>query len=305
MDSDLMRHLDDYLRLRRSLGFKLVRPGQVLAQFVAWLQATGVPTITVDAAVTWAGLPPTGSQISKVHRLGAVRGFARYLQTIDPAAEVPPADVFARPVCRATPYLYSPAEIRALLAAAGDLRPAIRAATYQVLLGLIAVTGLRLGEAVSLGCDSVDLDTGVLTVGGWKGSPQRLVPLHPSTTRALRDYAEVRDQHFPAPRTDSFFVSSVGTVLIRGLVDKTFNQLTTSIGIRSETIKPRIHDLRHRFAVDRLVDWYRNEQDPAGKITLLSTYLGHINPAGTFWYFTAVPELMALAAQRLHQEGQR
>jgi len=303
MDSDLMRHVEDYLRLRRSLGFKLVRPGVVLPQFVTWLHAAGATTITVDAAVTWAASPPGVSPISKVHRLGAVRGFARYLQTIDPATEIPPADVFARPICRANPYLYSPVEVRALLEATRGLRPAIRAATYQVLLGLIAVTGLRLGEAVSLRRDRVDLDVGVLTISGWKASPERLVPLHPSTTEALRDYADVRDRRFPVPRTDTFFVSSVGTPLIHGLVEETFNQLTTTIGIRSETVKPRIHDLRHSFAVARLIDWYRSGEDPAGKMTVLSTYLGHVNPAGTYWYFSAVPELMALAAQRLEQGG--
>ena len=305
MDNDLMRHVEDYLRLRRSLGFKLVRPGAVLAQFVAWLHTAGTTTITVDAAVAWAASPPGVSPISKVHRLGAVRGFARYLQTIDPATEIPPADVFARSVCRANPYLYSPTEVRALLEATRGLRPAIRATTHQVLLGLIAVTGLRLGEATSLRRENVDLDAGVLTVGGWKSSPERLVPLHPSTTEALRDYTHVRDRHFPVPRTDTFFVSSVGTPLIGGLVEKTFNQLTTTLGIRCETAKPRIHDLRHSFAVTRLIDWYRSGEDPAGKTAVLSTYLGHINPAGTYWYFSAVPELMALAAQRLEQGTRR
>ena len=305
MHTDLMRHVEDYLRLRRSLGFKLVRPGVVLAQFVTWLHAAGATTITVNAAVTWAASPAGVSPISKVHRLGAVRGFARYLHTIDPATEIPPADVFARPAHRANPYLYSPAEVRALLHAAGGLRPAIRAATHQTLLGLIAVTGLRLGEAVTLRRKHVDLDDGVLTIGGWKAGPQRLVPLHPSTTKALRDYAEVRDQYFPMPRTDTFFTSSVGTPLIPGLVEQTFNQLTTTIGIRTDTVKPRTHDLRHSFAVAQLIDWYRREEDPAAKMAVLSTYLGHVNPAGTYWYFSAVPELMALAAGRLQQGGQR
>jgi integrase/recombinase XerD len=305
MTADLYRHVEDYLRLRRSLGFKLVRPGKVLPQFVAWLHAAGATTITIDAAVAWAASPPEVSPISKVHRLGAVREFARYLRTIDPATEIPPADVFARPAHRAIPYLYSPAEVQALLTAAGELRPPIRAVTHRALLGLIAVTGLRLGEAVSLRRDHVDLDDGVLTVCGWKASPQRLVPLHPSTTEELRDYAAARDRRFPAPRTDTFFVSTVGTPLIRESVEETFRQLTVPLGIRTETVKPRIHDLRHTFAVARLIDWYRSGNDPAGKMAVLSTYLGHVNPAGTYWYFSAVPELMALAAQRLEQGGPR
>ena len=286
MTADLNRHVEDYLRLRRSLGFKLVRPGVVLPQFVAWLHAAGTTTITVDAAVAWAASPPGVSPISKVHRLGAVRGFARYLRTIDPATEIPPADVFARPAHRANPYLYSPAEIRELLEATGALRPAIRALTHRTLLGLIAVTGLRLGEAVSLRRDHVDLGDGVVTVGGWKTSPERLVPLHPSTTAAMLDYAKVRDERFPAPRTDTFFVSAVGTPLIREGVEETFRQLTTAIGISTDTVKPRIHDLRHSFAIARLIDWYRCGQDPAGKMAVLSTYLGHINPAGTYWYYS-------------------
>lgn len=305
MNSDeMMRHVEDYLRLRRALGFKLVRPGQVLPQFVAWLDAAGTPTITVEAAVAWAVSPPGVSPISKVHRLGAVRGFARYLQAIDPATEIPPSDVFARPVHRANPYRYSPQELRALLEAADALRPEIRATTIGTMLGLIAVTGLRLGEAVSLRRDEVDLVDGILTVGGWKSSPQRLVPLHPTTTAELRKYAQTRDAYFPIPRTDVFFVSKVGTKLFRESVEAAFNQISAAVGIRTETVKPRIHDLRHGFAVDQLLDWYRGEQDPAGKITVLSAYLGHINPAGTYWYFSAVPELMALAAQRL-QQGER
>jgi len=270
MTTDLNRHVEDYLRLRRSLGFKLVREGAVLPQFVTWLHATGAETITVDAAVAWASSAPGVSPISKVHRLGAVRGFARYLRTIDPATEIPPADVFARPAHRATPYLYSPDEVRALLEAADILRPVIRAATHRVLLGLIAVTGLRLGEAVSLRCDNVDLTDGVLTVSGWKASPERLVPLHPSTTEELREYAEARDQRFPTPRTDTFFVSSVGTPLTDSRVEATFNRLTATIGIRTATVRPRIHDLRHSFAVARLLDWYRCGQDPARKMAVLS-----------------------------------
>jgi integrase/recombinase XerD len=301
MSSDLDRHLADYLRLRRSLGFKLVREGQVLAQFVARLQAAGATTVSTDLAVAWAQLPQGVNPITWVHRLGAVRGLARYLHTIDPATEIPPGDVFTRPVCRATPYLYSPADVHRLLAAAGGLRPALRAATYQTLFGLLAVTGMRIGESLRLRRDDVDLDGGVLTITGPKSGHTRLVPLHPSAAAALRRYTTCRDGLCPTPRAETFFVSTVGTALIHGCVRSTFIHLTTAIGLRTSTVRPRIHDLRHSFIVDRLLDWYRTGADPAAHMATLSTYVGHVNPAGTYWYLSAVPELMRLAAQRLSE----
>lgn len=305
--SDLAHHVEDYLRLRRSLGFKLVREGQVLPQFVAWLQAAGATTLTADAAIAWAQLPQGVNPINWVHRLGSVRGFACYLRTIDPATEVPPGDVFARPTCRATPYLYSPADVRRLLDAAGGLRPALRAATYETLFGLLAATGMRIGETLALPRDDVDLDDGVLTVTGPKSGHPRLVPLQPSTTRALRRYAAHRDRLHPTPRAGTFFVSTAGTPVLYTPVRLTFIELTTAIGLRTTVVKPRIHDLRHSFIVDRLLDWYRSGADPAAHMATLSTYVGHVNPAGTYWYVSAVPELMQLAAQRLgkHVDGQR
>jgi len=299
VSSDLARHVADYLRLRRSLGFRLVREGEVLPQFVAWLQAAGATTLTADLAIAWAQLPQGVNPINWVHRLGSVRGFARYLATIDPATEIPPCDVFARPVCRAIPYLYSPADVARLLRAARGLRPALRAATYETLFGLLAVTGLRIGETLALQRDDVDLDAGVLTITGPKAGNTRLVPLHPSATEALRRYASCRDRLRRTPTARTFFISTVGTALIYGCVRHTFIELTTRIGLRTTTVKPRIHDLRHRFAVDRLLDWYRSGVDPASRMATLSTYLGHVNPAGTYWYLSAVPELMQLAAQRL------
>lgn len=297
--SELSRHVDDYLRLRRALGFKLDQPAADLVQLVAYLEAAGATTLTADHAVAWARLPRGVQPIHWAHRLGAARGFARYLETVEPATEVPPPDVFGARQRRPTPYLWSDADVGRLLVAARQLRPALRAATHEALFGLIAVAGLRLGEAIGLDRGDVDLAAGVLTVRDAKFGRSRLVPLHPSATEQLLAYAGRRDHLDPAPRSPRFFVSSVGTALAPQGVQKTFNQLTAALGLRTPTARPRIHDLRHSFAVRTLVDWHRAGVDAAGRMAVLSTYLGHINPAGTYWYLSAVPELMALAARRL------
>lgn len=301
--SALAEHVDDYLRLRRALGFKLKREGVVLPQFVEFLQAAGARTITTELAIAWAKLPTGVHPIVWAHRLGWVRGFARYLKAIDPATEVPPRGVFPRPHQRPIPYLYSEDDIAGLLTAARGLQPALRAATMEALLGLLAVTGMRIGEALALQRHDVDLHTGVLTVTWPKTGHPRLVPLHPSTTEALRRYGHRRDQLNPRPGTSAFFVSSVGTPLTHSPVYLAFHQLTTATGLRTETVKPRVHDLRHSFAVRCLLTWYRDGADVAAGMARLSTYLGHSDPAHTYWYLTASAELMELAARRLDTHG--
>jgi integrase len=299
MSTTLARHVEDYLRLRRSLGFKLRREGQVLAQFVAYLEAAGMSTVTTELAVRWACLPTSVHPVTWTQRLGAVRGFATYLRTSDPATEIPARDLFPGQGKRPAPHIYSDAEIARLLQAARGLRPALRAATYETLLGLVAVTGLRISEALRLRRDDVDLAAGVLSVTSAKSGSMRLLPLHSSASRALRSYARLRDRLRPAARTDAFFVSIRGTALCYSPVRTTFIQLTTDIGLRTTSAAPRIHDLRHSFAVRTLLRWYQDGHDVEGKLTTLSAYLGHINPAGTYWYFSATPELLRLAAQRL------
>jgi len=299
--SDLSRHVDDYLRLRRALGFKLEWPGHLLPQFLAHLDAAGSATLTAELAISWARLPQGVQPLHWAHRLGAVRGFAMYLKTIDPTTEVPPPprDVFGARERRPTPYLWSHNDICRLLAACRCLRPLLRAATHEALFGLLAVSGMRRGEAMSLRRDDVDLDEGVLTIREAKFGRSRLVPLHPSATEALRSYAVRRDQMCPAPRSMTFFVSSVGTALTPDGVNTTFVQLTTAIGLRTPSSRPRIHDLRHSFAVRTLIEWHRSAIEAESRMALLSTYLGHVNPAGTYWYLSAAPELMELAATRL------
>ncbi len=238
-------HLEDYLRLRRSLGFKLTGPGHVLPQFVTWLETTGAESITTDAAITWARLSTAASPITLSHRLGAVRGFARYLRSIDPATEIPPTGLFGKQR-RVTPYIYSPAEIGLLVQAARELQPPLRAATHEALFGLLGVSGMRIGEALRLSRDDVDLADGVIRLRHNKFDRDRLVPLHPSTTEALRVYAAHRDRLCPRPGTDTFFISHVGTALRQSPVHATFRTLLASAGITTVTGRPpRIHDLRH------------------------------------------------------------
>ena len=303
--SELSRHLADYLRLRRALGFKLEFPGLVLPSLIGYLETAGAATVTTELAIGWAGLPRGVLPITWAHRLGAARGFALYLKTIDPATEVPPAGIWPSVTPRPRPYIWADSDIRRLLAAARTLHPPLRAATYETLLGLVSATGMRLGEAIALDRTNADLDGGVLTIRDGKFGRSRLVPLHPTVTSALRDYGACRDRLSPTPKTTRFFVSTAGTPLRTSGVDHTFAQLTTALGLRTPDCHPRIHDLRHSFAVRQLLQWHRSGEDPQARMPVLSAYLGHISPAGTYWYLTAVPELMELAATRLAQGTQR
>jgi len=296
----LSGHVQDYLRLRRALGFKLKRAGYLLPGFVAYLQAAGAATVTSELAITWARLPEHASPNHWAQRLAIARGFARYLQAFDPATEIPPAGVFPAHRHRPSPYLWSQNNVCRLLEGARALRRPLRAATHEAIFGLLAVSGMRVGEAVGLDRDDVDLQFGVITIRQAKFDRSRLVPLHPTATAALSRYATERDRLCPRPPSKAFFLSSVGTRLDRGGVSKTLRKITISIGIRTETVHPRAHDLRHSFAVDTLIRWQRSGLNVEENIATLSTYLGHVSPADTYWYLSASPELMGLAADRLH-----
>lgn len=305
--SGLRAHVDDYLRLRRALGFKLKEDGHLLGQLIAHAEAAGATTVTTELAIGWARLPEGVHPNQWAKRLRIARGFASYLHTIDPTTEIPPPDVF--PVCRqrATPYLFSQQDICRLLGEARRLRHPLRAASYEALFGLLAVSGMRIGEAVALGRDDVDLEAGLITIRKAKLDRARLVPLHPTATEALRRYASERDRLCPTPRSRAFFLSSAGTPVHANGLRQTFREITTRIGVRTEAVHPRIHDLRHRFAVQTLIDWQRSGIKIDEHIVTLSTYLGHVSPADTYWYLSASPELMALTAERLHDRfgGQR
>lgn len=299
--SDLRVHLDNYLTIRRAVGFKLRRTELLLADFIAHLDENHNDTITTDLALAWASLPPNGSSEWWGQRLSVVRAFARHLHAIDPRHEVPPTGVWPSKSHRATPYLYSDADIAALMAAARQFRSPLRAATFETLTGLLAVTGLRIGEALGLDRDDLDLVDGVLRIREAKFGKSREVPLHPSTVEALADYARRRNELCPRPRDPSFFVSTAGSRVLYCNAHAGWLDLVRRAGLtpRSPSCRPRPHDLRHGFAVRTLLGWYRDGVDVAACMPLLSTFLGHVDPANTYWYLSAAPELLSLVAARL------
>jgi integrase/recombinase XerD len=302
--TDFARHIEDYLRLRRQLGYKLKAAGEVLPQLVAYLDAAGASTLTAELAISWARLPQGVKASCWAHRLAAARGFANYLQALEPATEVAPGGIWRSSTRRPGPYLYSESDVRHLLEAARRLQPSLRAKTHETLFGLLAATGMRVGEALGLQRADVDFAEGVLTIRNTKFGHSRVVPLHPTMTAALCSYAAYRDQLSPRPRAGTFFISSLGRAVLYRAVCQTFDRLRIAAGLHSGNPRPRIHDLRHSFAVNTLIEWYRSGADVHGQMAVLSAYLGHINPANTYWYLSATPELMELASARLdHRFG--
>jgi integrase/recombinase XerD len=301
--SRLHESLEEYLELRRGLGFKLEDAEHLLRDFATYVEETGSTTVTSALAVAWAQQPSDGHPSWWGARLSHVRGFARYLHAIDPIHEVPAAELLPARSRRATPYLYSDTDIVHLLAAARRLRPPLRGATYATYIGLLAVTGMRAGEAISLDREDVDWTDGVLTVRCGKFGKSRELVLHPSVVDRLAAYDRERRQLQPKPKTAALFVSTRGTRLVYQNVHFTFHQLVQQAGLtpRSTACRPRIHDLRHTFAVTTLLSWYRSDEGVAGRMHRLSTYLGHLNPVDTYWYLSATPELLALAGQRLER----
>ncbi len=293
--------LADYLTLRRALGFRLVRPETLLNQFLDHLDEAGSTVVTVHAALSWARRSGDADSNWPAYRLSVVRGFAAYLHTLDPAHEVPPTGILPWRTRRATPYLYSDQDIAHLITAAGTLPTPVRRTTFATLVGLLTVTGMRVGEAINLDNSDVNLDTGLLVVRHGKFDKARELVLHPSTIDALRRYSADRNQMIASPRSAAFFVSNVGTRLLYRRVQQAFQQMVSIAGLppRSGSCRPRIHDLRHSFAVRSMLDAYTSGQDGQARLALISTYLGHVHPTCTYWYLSASPELMAVAGRRL------
>lgn len=307
--SELHRQLQDYLVLRRAMGFTLQRHAKLLGQFTDYLAAHGAATLTIEHALAWASAPSSADVGWWAARLSAVRGFAVYLHALDPAHEVPPRGLLPHGFRRSVPYLYTDPEITALIRAAGTLSIPLRAATYQTLIRLLAATGMRVGEVIRLDRDDFDDAVGLLTVCGSKFGKSRQLPLHPTTTAGLRDYLDLRDQLRPDPGTAALLLSAQGCRLRYGRLWQTFHRLVGQAELRPRApgCTPRIHDLRHTFAVTTLLGWYRDGTDVPAMLPRLSTYLGHADPKHTYWYLSAAPELLALAAGRLeaHQAAQR
>lgn len=295
-------HAEGYLRMRRSLGYSLHDDGRTLLDFVAFLEHNNAEAITTELAVAWT--LRTRPDVHPAHwnrRLSIVRVFARHLRALEPATEIPPENLmrFHRP--RAVPYLYTPQQIQDLIAAAAAIRHSVKAATFPTLIGLLAVTGMRVGEACGLDRTDVDLAENVLSVRDGKFGKDRQVPIHTTATAALAAYSRRRDELAPRATTPAFFINAFGRRLSTKRVDAQFIELREAAGIRPAAgiRAPRIHDLRHSFCVRTMLNWYRDGVDVQAQLPLLSTYLGHVDPVSTYWYLQAAPELMALAADRL------
>lgn len=303
--ADLLRSAQEYLALRRALGFKLYQETWLLPDFVAFLTAHGSPVITADLAVRWAQQPAGASARWCAKRLGVARCFAKHRRAFDPRTEVPPPDLIPCRTTRRLPHLYTETEIAALIGGARRLRPPIMAATYETILGLLAATGMRVGEALALDDSDVDWGRSLLKVRHAKFQKTRLVPLHYSAVAALREYVAVRDR-LCVRLGPWLFTSTVGTRVIHQNLLHVFLRLVRRAGIaRDLARRPRLHDLRHTFAVNTVRDWYRAGADVERRLFSLSTYLGHVSPTSTYWYLTATPELLALAGARLEHWRRR
>jgi len=301
--NDLQTALNEYLGLRRSLGFKLRDEGTVLPQFLSFLHENGARVITTKLALRWAIQPEGVSPSHWARRLGMVRLFARFRSGVDPRTEVPPQGLLPHRYQRKPPHIYNDGEISRLLEAAGHLKSkgGLRALTHYTLLGLIAATGMRIREPLALDREDVDLGRSLLTVRMTKFGKSRLIPIHASTVARLQDYERLRDQVVQRSESPSFFLSERGTRLTQWCARWTFVRLSHEIGLRgpNDSHGPRLHDLRHTFAVKTLLRWYRTDVDVERHMPELATYLGHKHVNDTYWYISAVPELLQLAALRL------
>jgi integrase len=293
--------VEEYLDLRRNLGFALRIEGQQLLSFARFADSIGHRgPVTIDVVLQWATLPGKRVRQFPARRLECIRPFARYRAGLDPATDVPDRDLLGPPRRRPCHHIYTDDDVSALIAKARKLAPAqsLRPATYATLFGLLAASGLRVAEALRLPRTDADLAHGVLTIRATKFRKSRLVPLHSTTMDALRAYAEHRDHAVPQPTASTFFISMHGTSLAYSTVRTVFRRLCDSLGWANRIPRPRIHDLRHTFACRRLQRWYEEGVDIGSRAAALATYLGHAKLSDTYWYLTGTPELLAIAAQR-------
>lgn len=298
--SILRQALRDYLQMRRAVGYRLTESARLLHDFVTYVENSGSPFITEKLALDWA---TTGTDVSPHTHwrwLSIVGLFAAYVLSLDPRTEVPRRGLLPYRKQRHTAYLYNDEEVLALITATNTLHGPLKPHTYATVIGLLAVTGMRVGEVIALDRSDVSQRQGLLVVRHAKFGKTRKVPLHTTTAAALRRYACQRDLLWPQPKSRSFFVSNTGTRLQHQNVGHAFARLLKKAGMPSKPrCRPRIHDLRHSFAIHTLKDWYQANLDVEARLPALSTYLGHTCPTSTYWYLTAVPELLCLAAERL------
>ncbi|MHC4934058.1 MAG: tyrosine-type recombinase/integrase [Planctomycetota bacterium] len=301
----MSERVEAYLAARRALGYALHVEGEELRRFAAFAESRGHQgPITKELALAWAHATRTGSALYRARRLEVVRGLARYCVVFESDTEIPAPRLLGPAHRRVTPHLYTEQEIDQLLAAAASLPPrtGLRPATIRTFLGLLAATGLRVCEALHLARADADLVNGVLTIRETKFRKSRYVPLHPTSTAALAEYARLRDQKLPLTPSTAFFVADTGAPLAYRQVLHAFQRLRRQLGWQRGTGRhPRMYDLRHTFACRRLLSWYEEGTDVNWALPLLSTYLGHRKVTDTYWYLTGVPALMAVAGKRFEQ----
>ena len=299
---DLRQALTDYLALRRGLGHELRHVEGKVIPFLDHLEKAGSPWITTALAVEWAMLPEGAGRERWARRLRPLRRFAGYVHTLDPRNDILPASLIPVTRRRKPVYLYSEEEVRAVIAAAAKLGDPFRALTLSTLIGLLAATGMRVGEAIRLDCLDLDKGESLLTIRDSKFGKSREVALHPTTLTRLQDYSRQRHRRFPESESTAFFLSLGGRRLIYQNVHVTFHRIISQMGMADrKPRRPCIHDLRHSFAMWTLCDGYRQGLDLERRLPLLSTYLGHVDPSSTYWYLSAAPELMGLAVDRLEK----
>lgn len=302
--NSLRAGISDYLELRRSLGFRLKKDGQLLLDFATFMEQRHATHILAKLAVQWAQQPASTDANYHAGRLRAVRSFARYRILTDPRTEIPATDLLPRHRSTFRPYIFSEEEVRRLLAASLQRRrgakPISRWSRYAI-LGLLRVTGMRVGEVLNLDLEDVDLDTGVLTIRNAKFGKDRLVPVHATTCEVLKTYRQHRDEFLASKAAKPFFISPLGCRVTHSVLDLSFLRLTRKLGLRGamDAKGPRLHDLRHTMAVEVLRRCYQEGADPERRLPALSTYLGHTDLAYTYWYLHQNPSLMTQAMARL------
>ena len=306
---DLHILVAEYLATRRALGASLEESEGILRCFVQFLERHRATLITTRLSLEWATGQGEAGPARQARRLGVVRAFAHYASAADSRHEVPPEGLLPARTRRNTPYIYTDSEIADLIGAARALpgRTGLRSCTYATLLGLLEASGMRSSEPLGLDRNDVDLTRGVLTVRDSKFGKSRYIPVHQSTCRALGRYEDQRNRLCPHPRDPAFFLSEHGTRIASSTFRQTFVKLSRQVGLRGplESRGPRLHDLRHRFAVNALLRWYREGLNVESRLPHLATYLGHVRVSDTYWYLTATPELLQLAARRLDESARR
>lgn len=303
--TSLRKHANDYINLRRKLGFKLIEAERLINNFITFIENENSSFITIKSAFNWAKKPKNILRSCWGTRLSVIRKFSCYVKTIDLRNEIPPFGLLNYKHQRSKPYIYSDDEILKLLKASLLLKSNqnIRAHTYYTIFGLLAVTGLRISELTSILISDVDFIEGRLIIRKTKNRKSRIIPIHKSTLQVLRRYLYFRNKIEAKNKSSNFFISEEGTNITNFTVRNTFIKLSRKISLRKSTdsFGPRLHDFRHTFAVRTIIQWYKEDADVEVQMPILSTYLGHVKPSDTYWYLSLVPELVALAGKRFEK----